>query len=584
MKIAISGLGIICSIGNDTKTVLCSLKNKTTGIGAVKYLSTQHKELPVGEVKLSDEEMKSMLSIDKDMEISRTTLMGTIAIREAINSSGITNLQSKKIILISGTTVGGMDLTEKHFLEMSNGTENVEIIKKHDCGSCTSDMANLAGISNAEICTISTACSSALNSVILGAEMLKKGEVDVVIAGGSEALSLFHLNGFNSLMILDNTQCRPFDANRAGLNLGEGAAFVVMSRENIVNSKDVLAYVSGYGNACDAFHQTASSENGEGAYLAMKKALEMASLEPSEIQYVNAHGTGTQNNDSSESQALKRIFGENLPFISSTKSFTGHTTSASGSIELVISILAMQNHFVPCNLNWKEAMEDGIVPSLGEENVTLSNIICNSFGFGGNDSSLIISKEADKDAEETVTQNIESEIVAEYEICSSDSLSSLKEFVSPLESRRMGKLLKAATLTSMQVLKTSGIECPDAIITATSYGMLETSEKFLSEMCTNGEYLLKPTLFIQSTHNTIGSSIAMRTKCHGYNVTYTQGGDSLYWAIRDAKRLISTGKARTVLVGVHDESTPLFNTFRKKMNEEELPEVYSHSILFAAKK
>ena len=146
-------------------------------------------------------------------------------------------------------------------------------------------------------------------------------------------------------MILDHERCRPFDATRAGLNLGEGAAFVVLESEESANKRgvNVHAYLTGYGNACDAYHQTASSEDGEGAYLAMKEALDMAHLTPKDIQYVNAHGTGTPNNDQSESVSLRRIFGDEIPLISSTKSFTGHTTSASGSIEAVICILAMQN-------------------------------------------------------------------------------------------------------------------------------------------------------------------------------------------------------------------------------------------------
>ena len=163
-------------------------------------------------------------------------------------------------------------------------------------------------------------------------------------------------------MILDHQRCRPFDATRAGLNLGEGAAYIVLESEEMASKRGVKphVYLTGYGNACDAFHQTASSEDGEGAYLAMKEALVMAHVSPKEIQYVNAHGTGTPNNDQSESVSLQRLFGAHMPLVSSTKSFTGHTTSASGSIEAVICILAIQHHFVPTNLGWEHQMEKGI--------------------------------------------------------------------------------------------------------------------------------------------------------------------------------------------------------------------------------
>lgn len=571
--ISITGLGIICSIGNDASSVLDSLRSGKTGIRAMKYLPSKHTHLPVGEVQLSNEEMKQMLGITSSEPMSRTSLMGAIAVRQALEHAGLTNLSGKRVALISGTTVGGMDLTEQYYEQMKVDDALLRLPQSNDCGNSTREIAEFAGVADAEICTISTACSSALNSIILGSEMLKRDEVDIVIAGGSEALSLFHLNGFNTLMILDKAQCRPFDATRAGLNLGEGAAFVVLQRD-----VEGLSYVSGYGNRCDAFHQTASSDDGEGAYLAMMDAIDMAGLTPSDIQYVNAHGTGTPNNDISESASLKRVFGENMPEVSSTKSFTGHTTSASGSIETVICVLAMQNGFTPANLCWANQEEGAITPTLGNSSADLHNVICNSFGFGGNDSSMVISKEplrskCDSEVEYGV------KVVADVEITSVDDLAQLREFVSPMESRRMGKLMKAAHLTSLKAMQEAGISCPDAIVTATARGMLETSMQFLNDMIANGEELLKPTLFMQSTHNTLSSAIAIRAKCHGYNTTYSQGDESLEWAMRDAKRLIATGKVESVLVGLYDESTPSFSEFAERAGRAVPQDLYARSIV-----
>lgn len=576
--ISVTGLGIICSIGNDAAAVLDSLKKGETGIRGMKYLQSKHTELPVGEVQLSNEEMKDILGIEGNIPMSRTSLMGAIAIRQALEHAGITDLTGKRVALISGTTVGGMDLTEQYFERMKTDDSLLYLPQSNECGKSTEEMASLSGLDSAEVCTISTACSSALNSIILGSEMLKRDEVDIVIAGGSEALSRFHLNGFNTLMILDKEICRPFDDTRAGLNLGEGAAFVVLERD----SDRSVAYVTGYGNRCDAFHQTASSDNGEGAYLAMKEALEMAELSPSEIQYVNAHGTGTPNNDITESQSLKRIFGEEMPEVSSTKSFTGHTTSASGSIEAVICILAMQNNFTPGNLGWKNQIEGGITPTLGNAEINLENVICNSFGFGGNDSSLVLSKSRPVE-NEFITPGYTYSVAADVVITEADDLKELKEFISPMESRRMGKLQKAAHLSSLRAMKAAGIECPDAIVTATSGGMLEISMQFLDDISANDEELLKPTLFMQSTHNTLSSAIAIRSKCHGYNITYSQGADSLKWAMRDAERLISTGKAETVLVGSYDESTPLFDQFAERAGKEAPQELYARTIIITRK-
>ncbi|HSY62217.1 MAG TPA: beta-ketoacyl-[acyl-carrier-protein] synthase family protein, partial [Cytophaga sp.] len=222
------------------------------------------------------------------------------------------------------------------------------------------------------------------------------GICDVVIAGGSDAICKFTINGFNSLMILSDEFCKPFDKNRKGLNLGEAAGYFVLESEASVKRRGAkpLAVLSGYGNACDAYHQTASSPNGEGAYLAMMQAINISGYKPTEIDYINAHGTGTQNNDMSESVALLRIFSDNnLPPVSSTKAMTGHTLAAAGGIEAVMSVLAIQNGWIFPNKNFSEPIEEtGIIPVTElQSNKTIKHILSNSFGFGGNNSSLLIS-------------------------------------------------------------------------------------------------------------------------------------------------------------------------------------------------
>lgn len=584
MNIAITGEGIVSAIGLDKQEVLRSLLDRKTGIGEMKHLQSVHHELPVGEVDLSNDQMKEMLGIPASNMMSRTALLGMLAIRQALEDAGmdVEKLKSAmhatdkkpRIVLVSGTTVGGMDMTELCF-DMPEEERSLDFLKHHDCGSSTQLMADHFGIFG-ETTTLSTACSSAANAIMLGARLLKAGQADIVVAGGTEALSRFHLNGFNSLMILDHEQCRPFDATRAGLNLGEGAAFVVLEPEQTAQSRgtDIHAYLTGYGNACDAFHQTASSENGEGAYLAMKEALETAHLQPKDIQYVNAHGTGTPNNDLSESVSLERIFGNEMPPVSSTKSFTGHTTSASGSIEAVICILAMRHSFVPASLGWEHQMENGITPSTGISNIPLEHVMCNSFGFGGNDSALVISTHPTQQAEEE-NRAPHISIASKVEITSTDQLTDIRKYVKPLEARRMGKIMKSSLLSSLEALAQAGIETPDAIITGTTYGCLENSELLLLQIKEEGEEMLKPTYFMQSTHNTIGSNVAIKTHCHGYNVTYTQGTESLAWALRDARLLLESGKVKNVLVGCHDESAQAFNTLREKAGQEAMPAVHS---------
>lgn len=394
IPIYITGSGVVSAIGVGKDETLASLKAEKTGIGKMKYLASCHEELPVGEVPLSNQEMAQRLGLADDIRLTRTALMGGLALGEALKEARLERDDLKTIPFISATTVGGMDRRETYYAHEAECDLVHAEIATHHCGTSAEMMTKPYG-EFASLATVSTACSSATNALITGANMLRCGMADIVVVGGSESLSKFHLNGFNALMILDHEQCRPFDRDRAGLNLGEGAAYLVLETEASVKKRGVepLCVLSGYGNACDAFHQTASSPEGEGAYLAMQEALQLAGLKPEDIQYINAHGTGTPNNDESESHAIQRVFGEHLPPVSSTKSFTGHTTSASGSIEAVFCMLALQHQFLLPNLNWHTPMENGIVPVMTQEpQGEIRHILSNAFGFGGNDSSLILSK------------------------------------------------------------------------------------------------------------------------------------------------------------------------------------------------
>lgn len=587
MMIAITGAGIISAIGNDKKSVLRALQNGETGVGGMQHLHSTHDELPVGEVKLTNCELKRKTGLPDDALISRTALLGIDATKQALEEAGLTAekvaAHKLKVVFISGTTVAGMDITEEHFDDAakSDGCD-CAFISQHECGRCTETIAGYFDGIFCDCTTISTACSSAANAIMLGARLLAEGDADIVVAGGAEALSRFHLNGFNALMILDHERCRPFDSSRAGLNLGEGAAYIVMAREDtaVRLGNKPSAYLTGYGNACDAFHQTASSANGEGAYRAMSEALNVAGLLPKDIQYVNAHGTGTPSNDKSESAALRRVFGEAMPAVSSTKSYTGHTTSASGSIEAVICILALRYGLIPGNGGWSSSDEECINPTSTVNKAELRHVMCNSFGFGGNDTSLIISSEATGQA--TTAQKVERhrvKVAAIVEITDESELSEVREFVTPMEARRMGKLAKGATLSSLKALRKAGLDAPDAIVSGTRFGCLVNTERILTQMEGGREESISPTDFMQSTHNTIGGGIAIKLKCHGYNVTYSHCKDSLRWAINDAEMLIESGKCKSVLVGCHDEMSPIFGKLLERNGEKPQLPIHSTAIV-----
>lgn len=392
-RIYVTGYGMISSVGNNVEECYSSLIRGLPGIGKISNIETVlSAELMVGEVRKSLEDLLQMAGISPASGYSRNTLLGILAAREAYKNARTGENSLLKTGLISATTVGGMDRCELFYNDFLTNESHNEYIDSYDCADSTERIAVDLNITDF-VTTISTACSSAANAILLGARMIRSGKLDRALVGGCESLTKFHLNGFNTLKILDPKPCRPFDKNRAGINLGEGAAYLVLESEKALRDtgNKPLCELIGWGNACEAFHQTASSPDGTGAYLAMKKALELSGLESEQIDYVNAHGTGTDNNDLSEGIAIERLFGTRIPRVSSTKQFTGHTTSAAGSIEAILSILCLQYQVIWPNLNFKEKMEElNFVPVTSLINDEPVNVVMsNSFGFGGNDTSLI---------------------------------------------------------------------------------------------------------------------------------------------------------------------------------------------------
>lgn len=388
--IVVTGVGVICSIGTNAQECLESLMTERSGIDHIRHLETVHKnEFKLGEVKRSNQELRQMLGLDDNTLYSRTTLLAMVAAKEAIGMANAGNNAKSKVGFVSSTTVGGMDITEQKYLSEN---EDNSYLKSHPCGDSSKQVADYLK----DICyytTLNTACSSGTNALIHGVRLLKHGILDRVIVGGVDALTMFTLNGFNSLMILDKEDCKPFDANRKGLNLAEGAGYVVLERAK--DAKSSLCKVSGYANANDAYHQTASSPNGDGAYKAMMEAIGMSGIKNAAIDYINVHGTGTGNNDASEGAALNRVFGKgSVPRFSSTKSFTGHTLAGAAGIESVFSVLSIVNDVIYPNLNFSTPINDlELVPVTKViEGSGVRNVLSNSFGFGGNNSTVIFSK------------------------------------------------------------------------------------------------------------------------------------------------------------------------------------------------
>jgi 3-oxoacyl-(acyl-carrier-protein) synthase len=392
-RVFVTGVGIVSAIGNGTGETLSSLKSLTSGIGKLSLFESIHAHIPVAEVRLNHGQLAKLAGIDDvNSPHSRNSLLALIAAKEALASAS----WNRNVDLLSGaimaTTVGGMDLNEQYYRSLLQDDSHKDIIMLLDSADCTEKVAIMAGIRQ-NVTTISTACSSSANSIMLGARLIKNKRLKRVLVGGTDALTRFTLNGFLALEILSHTGCRPFDRDRNGLTIGEGAAVLILESEEVADPARIICEITGYANANEAFHATASSADGLGAYLAMSGALDTAALKPQDISYINAHGTGTEINDLSEGRAIQKVFGSSVPPVSSTKAFTGHTLGAAGAVEAVFSVLALQNQLLLPGLNYSTPMDEfQFQPVTRPTPAGLKHVMSNSFGFGGNNTSLIFSK------------------------------------------------------------------------------------------------------------------------------------------------------------------------------------------------
>lgn len=390
-RVFVTGVGIISAIGNGTEETHSSLNGLRSGIGPLTLFESVHDNIPVAEVKFSNSQLSAMAGVDPAVETyTRNTLLALIAARQAIRSPG-RHVPASLEGCIMATTVGGMDYNERYYKSLLEGKygDHLSVL---DSADCTEKVAAHFGIRH-HVTTISTACSSSANAIMLGARLIRNNRVSRVLVGGTDSLTKFTLNGFFALEILSPTGCRPFDSNRNGLTIGEGAAMLVLESGETADPRNMLCEITGFANVNEAYHQTASSADGSGALLAMTKALESASLTPADIGYINAHGTGTEINDLSEGRAIDSLFRNGVPPVSSTKGFTGHTLGAAGAVEAVLSVLALKNQVAWPGLNFTQRMPElSFTPLSAVAPRPIRHVLSNSFGFGGNNTSLIFSK------------------------------------------------------------------------------------------------------------------------------------------------------------------------------------------------
>lgn len=387
-SIAITGMGAISALGAGVAAQLEALKAGRSAIGPLRIHDLPFPELVFGEVPMTDTELEAQLTGQPlPAGVARTVLLALVAAQEAMVGA---SFSAGDLTIISASTVGGMDRTERAYASrQQNMGPLVNAAKGHEVGDHARYLA--ARFEAGSATTISTACSSSASAIMLGAQLLKTGRAKAVLVGGADALCGFTVAGFRALSAMDTQACRPFTAGRGGMNLGEGAAYLLLEREDDADKarRKPLAFVAGYANANDAYHQTATSPDGIGPQKAMEGALRIAGMSAKDIDHINAHGTATENNDLTELIAMERLFG-NVPPFTSTKSLTGHTLAAAGALEAVFSVLSMKHGFVPATARAGAVVEGcRSEPVKSTMHMPVRTVLSNSFGFGGNGTAVI---------------------------------------------------------------------------------------------------------------------------------------------------------------------------------------------------
>ncbi len=407
-RVVVTGMGILSPIGNSVEEAWQNAANGVSGIGPIQRFDAS--DLPVtfgGEVRNFDP--LAAFGPREARRMDRLTHLAVEAARQAIEDSAleITPDNCYDVGVIVGSGIGGIDTIiegVKRIIEKGSHSISpllVPMMIPDAPAAKISIMWNLRGLNMA----LATACATSNNAIGEAVEMIRRGSATAMLAGGSEAgLVPLAMASFTNMQAISRRNddpkaaSRPFDRDRDGFVVSEGSAILVLEELEHARARGAKIYaeVLGYGVSSDAYHVTAPLESGEGAQVAMKRAMKDAGLTIQDIDYINAHGTSTQLNDSSETLAIKGVFGDhayNVP-ISSTKSVTGHLMGAAGAVEAVLSIEAIRHQFIPPTINLNNPAEGcdlNYVPNKGIS-AKLNHVMSNSFGFGGHNAVLIFGK------------------------------------------------------------------------------------------------------------------------------------------------------------------------------------------------
>ena len=563
IRVYIAGMGAITPAGRGVGRLRTLIENSWTALGEPNIFPIHSDQLlPAGQVP----------DFFESDHIPRTHQLALAAADEAMSGS-----KGKPDAIIIGVTTGGILTTESH---LKGKKENPEGFAYHGAGTVAESIADKFRCKGPVI-TISNACSSGTAAVKIALELLRSGLARRVLAGGADSLCRLTYYGFKSLQLVDPSGAHPFDKNRRGMSVGEAAAMLYLVADK-KPPQNVIAEIYGGGLSCDAYHPTAPDPEGKGAISAMKAAIRDAGISPADIDYINLHGTGTVDNDLCEAKAIKTLFGENLPFISSVKGALGHSLAASGAVEAVVCAMSVAQGLIPANNGFVDVdPELGIEPLRKTVRSKVKAALSNSFGFGGNNASIIV---GDCRNERTVIpkkparlavlgcscitgagdmKKTLGHLVSGRDCKGVPGAGDISESLKPSLVRRLKRLPRMALALASSAVEDSGIpDKPSAVFWGTGLGPLSETYDFLKKLYDSGEKFPSPTDFIGSVHNAPAGQTAIHFKAEGPNVTTTGGDYSFEQALFTAGLMADEISGPFLVMGAdeyHNEFSPLFD-------------------------
>ncbi len=566
----ITGLGVIGAPGTSRDEIWRAIAAGQSGLRPLSLFSSpRYGQIPVGEIP------HNLTDLGAPPRGSRSDRLAWLAARDAIQSAHLDlTAVARRTGVLLGCSVGG-SLGSEHFLAtlLDQHKMRPRPTRFHECSSPVEHVAHSFGLLGPSF-AISTACSSGALAIAAAADLIQSGEAEVMLAGGTDSLARTTWAGFHSLLLVDSNGCRPFDAARHGMSLGEGAGVLILESEAHARQRGatILARLVGWGASCDAHHVTAPHPEGAGALAAMQAALRKAQLQPGEIDYVNAHGTGTRDNDVAEARALRHLFGDNLPPFSSTKRCFGHGLAASGAIEAVVCVEALLRQQLPANPGFSE-----IDPAIGLAPVTttrpaeLTHALSNSFGFGGNNAALIFATAATTPRtlvpksqpafllsfgqiapDHTGPAEVKSPLPADSVIARKCGPFADAATLNPNQRRRLSRLAQMAVLAARRAGKPAA-DRRIAITLGTGFGCLDEGAVFVENLIAKNESDPMPTRFPGSVHNAPAGQVAIDLGARGLNSAPTAGEISFECALWQALHQFANDEADEVLAGGIDE-------------------------------